>query len=87
MLYFAAVTSMEQADSNTANQSFLRADDVLFREMLIEARAELRLAVADGSAVACDRFEQRLRCLIQPLNVVGLMNAECGGMYSHTAAN
>jgi FADH2 O2-dependent halogenase len=87
MLYFAAVTSMEQADSNTANQSFLRADDVLFREMLIEARAELRLAVADGSAVACDRFEQRLRCLIQPWNVVGLMNAECGGMYSHTAAN
>lgn len=86
MLYFAAVTSMEQAGSEISDQSFLRADDIRFREMLIEANAELQMAVANGSAAECERFENRVRCLIQPWNVVGLMDSACGGMYSHTAA-
>ena len=87
MLYFAAVTSMEQADSVSGDQSFLKADDVLLRQMLIEAKAELRMAIVDGSAAACERFENRLRCLVQPWNVVGLLDAASGGMYSHTAAD
>lgn len=87
MLYFAAVTSMEQAQSGFSDRSFLRADDILFRKMLTEARGELQVAAAEGSVAAYERFEQRLRCLIQPWNTVGLMDATCGGMYSQTAAD
>ena len=87
MLYFAAVTSMEQATGGGNDPSFLRADDREFRAMLTAARLQLQSAIDGGSAeAACHAFEDWLREAIQPWNNVGLLNPDCGGMYRQTAA-
>ncbi|MEO2013853.1 MAG: tryptophan 7-halogenase [Fuerstiella sp.] len=86
MLYFAAVTSMEQTTAKH-DASFLRANDGDFRKAVHEARSQLQQAIEDGSTPeACHEFENKLRSLLHPWNHVGLLDADCGGMYSRTAA-
>lgn len=86
MLYFAAVTSMEQSASSTADCSFLRADDVAFRRIVSDARLELQKAIdAGSSATDCTRFEERMRTQVEPWNRVGLLDDACRGMYADTA--
>ncbi len=86
MLYFAAITSQEQSGLAQADDSFLRADDHAFREMLKVARVELQEAIDGGSmASGCLAFEESLRRRIQPWNRVGLLDPDCYGMYADTA--
>ena len=86
MLYFAAVTSMEQTAADN-DVSFLRANDHEFRNAVRSARSHLQKAVDAGSTFeACNKFEGKLRKLVQPWNQAGLLDDDCGGMYSRTAA-
>ncbi|MEO2018801.1 MAG: tryptophan 7-halogenase, partial [Fuerstiella sp.] len=86
MLYFAAVTSMEQSTAEH-DASFLRANDDDFRKAVHEARTQLQQAIDDGSTPqACHAFENKIKNLLQPWNHVGLLDADCGGMYSRTVA-
>lgn len=86
MLYFAAVTSMEQSGPD-GDPSFLRADDAAFRSMVSRARKQLSTTIACGrSSSASTGFEQWLRDAIKPWNHVGLLDPQCRGMYSRTAA-
>ncbi|MCP4783886.1 MAG: hypothetical protein GY903_23590 [Fuerstiella sp.] len=85
MLYFAAVTSMEQTTAEN-DESFLRANDGDFRKAVDAARSQLQQAINDGSTPqACHKFEDKLRSLLRPWNHVGLLDADCGGMYSRTS--
>ncbi len=89
MIYFAAVTSMEQQpEQRFRNVSFLRASDSDFRSMLTEARQ--RLAQACGadklSPTAEDDFCSWLQSAIEPWNHVGLFDDRCQNLYSGTAA-
>ena len=86
MLYFAAVTSTEQTNTDD-NTSFLHAGDERFRDAVSKARSRLRQVTKDGgTSQACDEFENQLRSLLQPWNHAGLLDADCRGMYSRTAA-
>jgi FADH2 O2-dependent halogenase len=86
MLYFAAVTSMEQTTAEN-DSSFLRADDPEFRNAVRKMRSQLQKVIDAGSTPqASNDFEDRLRSLLQPWNHVGLLDADCRGMYSRTAA-
>ncbi|MDG1894799.1 MAG: tryptophan 7-halogenase [Fuerstiella sp.] len=86
MLYFAAVTSMEQTAADN-DVSFLRANDHEFRNTVRTARSHLQKVVDAGStSEACNEFEGKLRKLLQPWNHAGLLDDDCGGMYSRTAA-
>lgn len=86
MLYFAAVTSMEQ-QSLAGTGSFLHARDSQFREVVLQARQRLQRAVeSGGDAECCTEFEEWLQDAIAPWNHVGLLDPECHGMYSATAA-
>ncbi|MEO2028372.1 MAG: tryptophan 7-halogenase [Fuerstiella sp.] len=86
MLYFAAVTSMEQTTAEH-DVSFLRANDGDFRNTVRDARIQLQRVIDGGSTPqACHAFEDKLRSLLQPWNHVGLLDADCGGMYSRTVA-
>lgn len=86
MLYFAAVTSMEQDNDGIAS-TFLRTADCKFRAVVADARVQLQLSIDSGRGTdACDRFESWLRQAIEPWNHVGLLDAACRGMYSRTAA-
>ena len=85
MLYFAAVTSMEQIDAH--NASFLQAADVDFRSVVRNARQQLQNAInANGTETSCQKFEDWLRHEITPWNHVGLLDEHCNGMYHTTAA-
>ncbi|WP_417731477.1 NAD(P)/FAD-dependent oxidoreductase [Rosistilla oblonga] len=85
MLYFAAVTSMEQSPGGGV-AAFLHADDPRFRTVVGEARGELQRALDAGRGpAACERFEAWLRQAIAPWNRVGLLESECDGMYARTA--
>ncbi|MEZ6132002.1 MAG: tryptophan 7-halogenase [Planctomycetaceae bacterium] len=88
MLYFAAVTSMEQAKSDIEGvPAFLRADDVAFRAMLVAARQKLQAAIdGGGDSNNGTQFEQWLRTAIEPWNCVGLLDPDANGMYAGTAA-
>jgi tetracycline 7-halogenase / FADH2 O2-dependent halogenase len=86
MLYFAAVTSMEQTAADN-DVSFLRANDHEFRHTVRTARSHIQKAVDAGSTPeACNDFEGELRKLLQPWNHTGLLDDDCAGMYSRTAA-
>ncbi|MEZ6062075.1 MAG: tryptophan 7-halogenase [Planctomycetaceae bacterium] len=86
MLYFAAVTSMEHS-SKSKHGSFLMADDVEFRKLLISARRRLQNCVSTGASNAdCGQFEAWLREAIAPWNSVGLLDPDSSGMYAGTAA-
>jgi len=89
MIYFAAVTSMEQKpEKSFRNTSFLRASDSAFRSMLAEARQRLGQArEADKpSSAAEDDFCSWLKSAIAPWNHVGLFDDSCHNLYSATAA-
>lgn len=84
MLYFAAVTSMEQ--DGMARPDFLRARDADFRAVLRAARSQLQQVInRDRSPVAVTEFEAWLRTRIAPWNRVGLLDS-ADGMYADTAA-
>lgn len=86
MLYFAAVTSMEQT-ADGSGEAFLRATDKDFRRVVLDARSQLQLAIEEGrSESACRRFRDWLRITIAPWNHVGLLDDRCEGMYAKTAA-
>ena len=89
MIYFAAVTSMEQKpEKSFRSTSFLRASDSAFRSMLTEARQRLGQARAADkpSAAAEDDFCSWLKSAIAPWNHVGLFDERCDNLYSATAA-
>jgi FADH2 O2-dependent halogenase len=86
MLYFAAVTSMEQTHSAGQDTSFLLAANHEFRTVLKTARQHLQQAIDSGSTDAAADFEIWLRRNIAPWNSVGLLDDSCRGMYSNTAA-
>jgi FADH2 O2-dependent halogenase len=90
MLYFAAATSMEQqSDTTSADVSFLRANDIAFREVLKQARHHLELASQCGpsnKAAGEKEFAAWLRVAISPWNHVGLFDESCDNLYSQTSA-
>ncbi len=90
MLYFTAVTSMENSTGDGSHAvSFLRADDGQFRSLLSEARRRLAVASnanASEQARACADFQEWLRGAVEPWNHVGLFDDTCNGLYSSTAA-
>ena len=85
MLYFAAVTSVEQ-DCDGVELGFLRAFDQKLREAARIARVGLQQAIDAGfDDLACERFEEQLRALIVPWNRVGLLDTSVDRMYRQTA--
>ena len=94
MLYFAAVTSMEQsepgnltaegADRISGDVSFLRAGDKAFRNVVTSARDHLELV--KRGAVGGPQFQHYLREVIAPWNHVGLLDPTANGLYLNTAA-
>ena len=85
MIYFAAVTSMEQSTGGS-NVAFLRANDLEFRDFVRAARRRLEDATKDTQPDNGGRqFEEWLRNAIQPWNNVGLLSRD-DGMYFDTAA-
>lgn len=87
MLYFAAVTSMEQQQMETSERSFLCAADVPFRSVIRQARQQLELAQRRSDRrLARLGFQAWLREAIRPWNVVGLLDPAVRGMYRHSAA-
>ena len=89
MIYFAAVTSMEQKpEKGFRNTSFLRASDSAFRSVLAEARLRLgqTRAAERASSAAEDDFCTWLKSAIEPWNHVGLFDDRCHNLYSASAA-
>ena len=90
MLYFAAATSMEQMPADRIGDvSFLRANDVTFREMLREARQRLgdaRRTIVEDRASCEANFKAWLTSAVVPWNQVGLFDDLCNNLYSRTAA-
>lgn len=88
MLYFAAVTSMEQQQGpeSVPAPGFLRVNDAEFCAVLARARDALIATTANRSAEATHRFRNWLRQEIQPWNHVGLLNDSVDGLYHATAA-
>lgn len=86
MLYFAAVTTMEQSDE-TGCSSFLKAHDTAFRDMLTEARVQLQRTLDEQSSSDSDEsFDRWLRDAVSPWNHVGLLAEGSDGMYAQTSA-
>lgn len=84
MLYFAAVTSMEQNGSRRSD--FLRAADMDFRHFLKDSRRQLQTTIEAGSHEAdIEQFERWQKRQIEPWNHVGLFESP-DGMYAGTAA-
>lgn len=84
MLYFAAVTSMEQ--NGIRRSDFLRAADTDFRHVLKDSRSQLQSTIDAGSREAdIEQFERWLKRRIEPWNHVGLFESP-DGMYADTAA-
>lgn len=87
MLYFAAVTSMEQQNVDIPERSFLCASDARFRTVIRQARQQLELAQRRSDRrLARLGFQAWLREAIRPWNVVGLLDPAARGMYRHSAA-
>ncbi len=89
MVYFAAVTSMEQQpELSFRNSSFLHANDSAFRSVLTEARHRLGVARVSEtkSSSAEDNFGSWLKSAIEPWNHVGLFDERCQNLYAATAA-
>ena len=90
MLYFAAVTSMEQAgqtacDDFRAHRSrFLQASDPRLRQVVRDARNGVSKVREKSWSEA--RFRDWLRAQIEPWNQVGLLNDSVGRLYTRTAA-
>jgi FADH2 O2-dependent halogenase len=84
MLYFAAVTSMEQ--NGIRRSDFLRAADTDFQHVLKDSRSQLQATIKAGSREAdIEQFERWLKRRIEPWNHVGLFDSP-DGMYASTAA-
>jgi len=88
MLYFAAVTSMEQSGNHSTGGScsFLRASDDTFRSVVREARQRLGVATDRRSSRDRTEFRHWLKSAIAPWNHVGLLDDDVDGLYSSTAA-
>lgn len=90
MLYFAAVTSLEQAAADSpCDTGFLQADNPAFRSLLQQARRQLQTAAEaalSSPQAACRRFTDWLRDALRPWNRVGLLDESCRGLYASTAA-
>ena len=90
MLYFAAVTSMEQSTDDGQDVGFLRANDSGFRQVVKQARQRIPRARSDGAGQGtvrgCDEFAEWLRVNLAPWNHVGLLKPDGSRMYSSTVA-
>jgi FADH2 O2-dependent halogenase len=88
MLYFAAVTSMEQGHADVEHRppSFLCANDQPFRKLLQTARRKLAMALEAPNSTHARTFRDWLRSAIAPWNHVGLFDESADGLYRSTAA-
>lgn len=88
MLYFAAVTSLEQdsAGDSEFSSGFLHAGNAAFRSVVAEARSRLQEIPDRTDESQQAAFIAFLRTVIAPWNRVGLFDDSVRGLYSSTAA-
>ena len=90
MLYFAAVTSMEQVDPAACagvrqyRTGFLQSADSGLRQVVREARSWV--SKVHGKLRSEAQFREWLRAQIRPWNQVGLLDESVGRLYARTAA-
>ena len=80
MVYFAAVSSWEQARRRKSAHAFLLADNADFIAVCQAVANRLTTDISDGD------FTEFARDAIEPFNSVGLFSPTSTNMYSHTAA-
>ena len=90
MLYFVAAIRFESrlstAGLEALGDQFLCADDPLLAGMVSRVEEEVRqLRASHFSRDQVCRFVDRVREEINPLNSVGLLDANAQNMYHHTA--
>lgn len=89
LLHFCSVTSQEShagPSGNSARQSFLRADDQVFREVFREARQRIgSLSGRMATAAETEQFRIWLQSATANWNSVGLFQEDDDFMYSSTA--
>lgn len=86
MLYFAAVTSYEQARVRSGTQhGFLYANHAPLRQAAREVANRLLLAARQPASYDLHDVERDVADMLQPFNQVGLCDLARHNMYEHTA--